>query len=132
MTLILNARVVTVIYYATITKTDNRREEQLMELMKQYNPEVLQDAFEAELNLERQKNTWLGTQLRLTTEKLHFLATNVNNNSRIFQINNRQSRKVPHFMKNTKSAMSRSGKARSKKAHTIHAILKEANNVCAS
>lgn len=124
------------------TQTDNRREEQLMDLMKTFDPKVLQGAFEAELKLEKEKSTWLSGQLSHTRQMLKSLAEHVNETSS-FATNGYHGIKKPRFMRNTKSTEGRlrtnirrkslataSRRANNHRGHqNIHRILQAANNV---
>lgn len=117
------------------TQTDNRREEELMQLMKKFDPKVLQHAFEAELNLERERCAWLEQQLSQTRDTLQTLASNVN------KANSDNSLKVsiskqPRFMWSTQSVKGKYARRRNKKgkkkatSKNIHKSLLDVNHVC--
>ena len=120
-------------------QTDNRREEELMDLMRRFDPQLLKDAFEAELSLERERSAWLEQQLNQTRQTLHSLAEKVNKNSTDESVSLSVNRK-PRFMWSTKSVrgrhskysnannQKRPGKKGSKRGN-IHKTLIEANLV---
>ena len=122
-------------------QTDNRREEALMELMQRCDPQVLQEAFEAELQIEKEKTKWLEDRLATTNQMLHTLAENVNAHSGASSTLALAS-KQPRFMRSTHSTRTRKKQDRSRKTEarssknqrrrhqeTIHETLRKANNV---
>lgn len=92
-------------------QTDNRREEELMDLMRRFDPRVLQEAFEAELGLERERSSWLEQQLNQTRRTLHSLADNVNRSNADESVAISVTRQ-PRFMWSTKSAKGRKAAVR--------------------
>ena len=120
-------------------QTDNRREEELMDLMKTFDPKVLKEAFDAELTLEKEKNAWISGQLHTTRQMLYTLANHVNETSFL----DTSSARLPRFMRSTKSATNKlrpngprkSNNIRNKQRYNrktrqnIHRILKAANFV---
>lgn len=120
-------------------QTDNRREEELMDLMRRFDPQLLKDAFEAELALERERSAWLEQQLNQTRQTLHSLAEKVNKNSADESVSLSVQRK-PRFMWSTKSVRGRHSKdsnahnrkrpgKKGSKRGNIHKTLIEANLV---
>ena len=121
------------------SQTDNRREEELMDLMRRFDPQLLKDAFETELSLERERSAWLEQQLNQTRQTLHSLAEKVNKNSSDESVSLSVHR-TPRFMWSTKSVRGRHSKdskvqnrkrlgKKGSKRGNIHKTLIEANLV---
>jgi hypothetical protein len=88
------------------SQTDNRCEDELIDLMCRFEPRVLQEAFEADLALERERSAWLEQQLNQTRRTLRSLADNVNRSNADESVAISVTRQ-PRFMWSTTSAKGR-------------------------